>query len=113
MTPEGRVKIMFKLALAAAFGGLCWRFMPVQTGFGSVAHDFILCVDGLFFSVETKASPKHDLTPLQKTTKEAIEHAGGTVLIVNDEASVQAAVERIKWECNHYGRPTRSRIPAA
>lgn len=107
MTPEGRVKQRFKSALNAEFGTEAWRFMPVQTGFGSVAHDFILCIDGLFFSVETKKDAKSEMTALQKSTKSDIEFAGGVVLLVYDDESIRMTIERLKWECEHYGRSRR------
>jgi len=93
MTPEGRVKKMVKKALDT-LGGDCWRFMPVQTGFGSPALDFLLSIRGRFVAIETKA-PGKKLTPLQEGTKAAIEKAGGIVLIVWDEGSLAIAMKII------------------
>lgn len=93
MTPEGRVKKMVKKALDI-LGDDCWRFMPVQTGFGSPALDFLLSVRGRFVAIETKA-PGKKLTPLQEGTKAAIEAAGGIVLTVWDETSLALAVKII------------------
>ena len=76
MTPEGRVKKIVKKALDL-LGDECWRFMPVQSGYGSVALDFLHAVRGRFVAIETKA-PGKDLTPLQESTKAAIEAAGGS-----------------------------------
>jgi hypothetical protein len=90
MTPEGKVKKIVKKALDN-LGADCWRFMPVQTGFGAPALDFLLSVRGRFVAIETKA-PGKGLTPLQETTKAAIEAAGGIVLIVWDESSLEIAV---------------------
>ena len=91
MTPEGRVKAKVKKALEK-LGGQCWRFMPVQTGYGAPALDFLLCVKGRFVAIETKA-PGKKLTPLQETTKSAIEAAGGIVLIVWDEPTLAIAMK--------------------
>lgn len=91
MTPEGRVKVKVKKALDK-LGADCWRFMPVQTGFGAPALDFLLSVRGRFVAIETKA-PGKTLTPLQETTKAAIEAAGGIVLIVWDEDSLAIAMK--------------------
>jgi hypothetical protein len=104
MTPEGRVKTRLKAALDQAFGAVHWRFMPVQTGFGGVAHDFIICYDGLFFSIETKKDAKSEMTALQKATATHIKLAGGIVLLVFDDDTIRMAVERIRFESENYGR---------
>jgi len=91
MTPEGRVKKMVKKALEQ-FGEECWRFMPVQSGYGSVALDFLLSIRGRFVAIETKA-PGKSLTPLQQSTKDAIEAAGGLVFVVWDETSLELALK--------------------
>lgn len=94
MTPEGRVKKMVKSALNT-LGADCWRFMPVQSGFGSVALDFLICIKGRFVAIETKWPPGKGLTPLQEGTKAAIEAAGGIVLVVWDEGSLAIAMKII------------------
>lgn len=91
MTPEGRVKKMVKKALDT-LGADCWRFMPVQTGYGSPALDYLLAIRGRFVAIETKA-PGKILTPLQEGTKAAIEAAGGIVLVVWDEGSLAIAMK--------------------
>lgn len=93
MTPEGRVKAKVKKALDK-LGADCWRFMPVQGGYGSVALDFLLSIRGRFVAIETKA-PGKKLTPLQEGTKAAIEAAGGIVLVVWDESSLAIAMKII------------------
>lgn len=93
MTPEGRVKNMVKRALDK-LGPDCWRFMPVQSGYGSVALDFLLAINGRFVAIETKA-PGKGLTPLQEGTKAAIEAAGGLVFVVWDETSLELAMKII------------------
>ena len=77
-----------------ALGADCWRFMPVQTGYGSPALDYLLCFKGRFIAIETKA-PGKKLTPLQESTKAAMEAAGAMVLIVDGEISLHAAREAI------------------
>jgi hypothetical protein len=91
VTPEGKVKKMVKKALDT-LGADCWRFMPVQTGFGSPALDYLLSIRGRFVAIETKA-PGKTLTPLQEGTKAAIEAAGGIVLVVWDEGSLAIALK--------------------
>lgn len=93
MTPEGRVKAKVKRALKQ-LGADCWQFMPVQTGFGAPALDFLLSVRGRFVAIETKV-PGKKLTPLQETTKAAIEAAGGIVLVVWDESTLAIAMKII------------------
>jgi hypothetical protein len=68
--------------------------MPVQTGYGAPALDFLLCVRGKFIAIETKA-PGKKLTPLQETTKAQIEAAGGLVLEVWDEPTLAIAMKII------------------
>lgn len=91
MTPEGRVKRMVKKALDT-LGPDCWRFMPVQSGYGAPALDYLLAIRGRFVAIETKA-PGKKLTPLQEGTKAAIETAGGIVLVVWDEGSLAIAMK--------------------
>lgn len=91
MTPEGRVKRMVKKALDT-LGADCWRFMPVQTGYGGAALDYLLSIRGHFVAIETKA-PGKKLTPMQETTKAAIEAAGGLVFVVWDETSLELALK--------------------
>lgn len=93
MTPEGRVKAKVKKALDV-LGPDCWRFMPVQSGYGVPALDFLLSIRGRFVAIETK-SPGKRLTPLQEGTKAAIEAAGGIVLVVWDEGSLAIAMKII------------------
>lgn len=93
MTPEGRVKAKVNKALKG-LGPDCWKFMPVQSGYGTVALDYLLSIKGHFVAIETKA-PGKNLTPLQEGTKAAIEAAGGIVLIVWDETSLEIAMKII------------------
>lgn len=93
MTPEGRVKAKVNKALKA-LGTDCWRFMPVQSGYGSPALDYLLCIKGRFVAIETKA-PGNKLTPQQQGTKAAMEAAGGIVLVVWDEDSLAIAMRII------------------
>lgn len=95
MTPEGRVKAMVKRELAA-LGDQCWKFMPVQSGYGSPALDFITCINGWFVAIETKKDSKAKLTPLQLSTKSDMEAAGGIVLVVYDRDSLDRAMKIIK-----------------
>lgn len=98
MTPEGKIKAKVKRRLREEFGDAIWPFWPVQTGFGSVALDLLACVSGRFIAIETKADRTKKLTPLQQTTAASIQSAGGLALVVYDDATIDTAIQRIKWE---------------
>ena len=93
-TPEGRVKKMVTKALDS-LGPVCSRFMPVQSGFGKKTLDYLCCINGQYVAIETKA-PGKKLTPLQEITKAEIEAAGGIVLVVWDEITLQHAMTIIR-----------------
>lgn len=69
--------------------------MPVQSGFGKKALDYILCINGRFASIETKREGE-TYTPLQASTKEDIELAGGVVLLVDGDESMAVAIAILK-----------------
>jgi len=88
MTPEGRVKEAVKKVMRKH--GV-WYFMPMQNGFGVVGiPDFICCIDGLFFTVETKAPGKRDNTTpnQQRVMREILEH-GGYAIVADDAKQVE------------------------
>ena len=92
-TPEGKVKASVKSALYGT--PKCWVFWPVQTGMGKPALDCLLCVNGQFIVIETKAKGKK-LTTRQLHTKAEMEAAGAIVFIVDDLASLQRAMNCIQ-----------------
>ncbi len=94
MTPEGKVKAAVKRALKKNFGDMLWEFMPVQNGYGKPALDFLLCIGGRFFGLETKAPGKKP-TPLQTTTMMDIQAAGGYTFVVYDDESLHKAIATI------------------
>lgn len=91
-TPEGKVKRKVNAALAPV--ARLWKFMPVQTGYGRPALDYLLCVNGRFVAIETKAKGKKPTTRQKQTTAE-LEAAGAKVFIVDDTQSLQVALEWI------------------
>jgi hypothetical protein len=97
-TPEGRIKAKVKRRLRDEFGTSHWPFWPVQTGYGSVALDLLGCFYGRFIAIETKADRTKKLTPLQETTAASIRLAGGLVLVVYDDETLEVAVNTIKWK---------------
>lgn len=81
-TPEGKVKDDVKKVLAKY---RVWYFMPVSNGFGKHGiPDFICCVAGRFFTVETKAPGKKP-TELQEDQMNEIRKAGGKAFVVDGD----------------------------
>ena len=91
-TPEGAIKRKVS-ALLDKYG--CYRFMPVQAGFGKPGLDYHCCVNGYAFFIETKAGNKRP-TPRQEHTIQEIERAGGVCFVVNEFTGMQELEEWIK-----------------
>jgi hypothetical protein len=83
MTPEGRVKERVKAVLKLRGA---YYYMPVSNGMGRVgAPDFIVCHDGRFIAIETKAPGKvANTTPNQKRELAAIRAANGLAVVIDD-----------------------------
>jgi hypothetical protein len=81
-TPEGKVKKSVRQVL----DGLgAYYVMPVTGGYGRQgAPDFLVCLEGKFFGIETKAG-KGKLTLLQEMNLKKIIEAGGVALVVREE----------------------------
>jgi hypothetical protein len=94
-TPESKVKAKLKKALRENFGSSCYCFMPVQTGMGARTLDYLICINGRFVSIETKAPGKKP-TPLQETTIQIIRDAGGLVFVVDGDESLEQAVRILR-----------------
>lgn len=84
-TPEGRVKRKVSEALLKYTN--VYKFMPVQTGLGAVTLDYLVCANGKFVAIETKA-PGNKPTERQQITMYNILRAEGTVLVIEDEAGI-------------------------
>lgn len=83
-TPEGKVKNKVKDLLKKY--NAYWH-CPVQNGMGSPSLDFICCIRGKYFGIETKAGNKQP-TPRQESTINAIQLAGGRAFVVNEESGM-------------------------
>lgn len=83
-TPEGRVKAKVKVLLKKY--DAYWH-CPVQNGMGAPSLDFICCLRGKYFAIETKAGNKKP-TPRQETTISEIQKAGGHAFVVNEESGM-------------------------
>ena len=62
--------------------------MPVPGGFGASSPDYLLCINGRFLAIETKAPGKKP-TDRQKKLIDEIRRAGGTALVIDVEPSLQ------------------------
>lgn len=80
-TPEGKVKDKVK-RLLQDYG--CYYFMPVQTGYGAPTLDFLICCEGVFIAVETKAPGKKP-TARQEMTIQQMQKAGAVVLVIDGD----------------------------
>jgi hypothetical protein len=89
-TPEGKIKVMTSEALDNL---CCYRFMPVQRGFGPAGLDYFCCYLGRFFAVETKV-PGKKLEPRQVATAKAVALAGGCVFAVRHADDI-ARMQRV------------------
>jgi hypothetical protein len=94
MTPEGKVKAAVNRVIDK-FKGV-YKFMPVPGGFGASTIDYILCVNGHFVGIETKAPGKKP-TDRQKHIIGQIVRAGGTCFVIDSVDStheLQSFLER-------------------
>ncbi len=86
MTPEGKVK---KRVTEVLKKHKVWYFSPANNGFGkSGIPDIIAIVDGHFLGIEVKSATGKP-TELQKICGKQIEDAGGTWLLVSDDATLE------------------------
>jgi hypothetical protein len=85
MTPEGRVKNKVNKVLSKYPN--VYKFMPVQTGFGRKTLDYLVCINGRFLAIETKAPGKKP-TALQEQCIKELEAAGAVVFIIDDVSAV-------------------------
>ena len=89
MTPEGKVKEYVKRVLKDHGA---YYYMPVPAGYGAPSLDFVGCIDGWFFAIETKAGKK-GMTKRQEVTARAMRQAGATVFLVNDQPETKKVFE--------------------
>lgn len=81
-TPEAKVKAKVKAALKhlQERGYPVYYHMPVQNGMGKPTLDFIGCINGKFFAIETKAPGKKP-TERQESTIAEMHRAGAHVIV--------------------------------
>lgn len=88
MTPEGRVKQAVKNWLTARG---YYYYMPMSNGMGRVgAPDFMVCANGRFIGIETKAQGKRgNTTPNQDRELQAIRDANGVAVVIDDISQLE------------------------
>ena len=92
-TPEGKVKDQVKKYLDSI--GAYW-YMPVSNGMGRVgAPDFLVCHNGRFIGIETKAPGKRgNTTANQEREMAAIRKANGVSIVVDDVTQMFAVLSQ-------------------
>ena len=95
LTPESKVKRGVRKVLDEL---KAYYVMPVTNGYGKQgAPDFLVCYNGKFFGIETKAG-RGQVTALQDKNLKEIQQAGGIALVVREDY-----VQRLKQQmenCN-------------
>ena len=106
-TPEQRIKSMINRRLEPLIlDGKLWKFMPVQSMYGSAGLDYLLCVNSWFIAIEAKKEGKISKrtgerlksakpTTRQEETMRRIKKAGGLCFVVSDKSSLDKAMQRI------------------
>lgn len=89
LTPEGRIKAAITALLKAyKRDHELWYYMPVPSGYGSTALDYLGVVYGKPFAVEAKR-PRGKPTPRQWLTIKALQRAGAAVFLVDGPESLK------------------------
>lgn len=96
MTPEAKVK---KVVVAQLKSLGAYYFYPVTGGYGtSGVPDIVGCYKGVFFGIECKAG-KNKPTALQQNNLNAINKAGGSAFVVNEDNmhDIQRILENMNY----------------
>ncbi len=101
MTPEGRVKEPIKEYLNAKGA---YFFMSVPSGYGKRTIDFLVCLNGRFAGIETKAKGKKPSAQQEQTMSE-IRAAGGHVCWGDDPRIIIQWLEDLRAGCFDAARP--------
>jgi len=96
-TPEGRVKAQVTKILQEFKSDLYYE-MPVPGGYGKSGLDYIGCIKGQMFSVETKAPGKRP-TKRQDMVIDKMRRAGAKVFVIDgtSDADVDTYEELKLW----------------
>lgn len=80
-TPENKVKSEVK-KIIDKYGDKIDSYWPVPAGYGESHLDCILCVNGKFVCIETKAPGKKP-TPRQKYRIDMVQRANGIAIVID------------------------------
>lgn len=94
MTPEGEVKRDLNKMLSA-YGEDLYRWMPVPSGYGESALDYVCCYKGIPFMIETKRLGK-PMTERQLDCTRRFKMAGGHVFRVHSAAHIEELREWLR-----------------
>jgi hypothetical protein len=83
-TPEGKVKTKVSRLLSATPG--VYYHMPVPGGYGGTTLDYIGCLLGSFFAIETK-KPGAKPTDRQQQIIASIDRAGGKTFVIDGDTT--------------------------
>jgi len=89
--PEAKVKDKLKIWLKKTWPDLWW-FMPPSGRFSRKGvSDMLLCIRGLFVTIEVKATKDQDPSPMQNDEIRLVSKAGGIVCVLRsfDEVKLQ------------------------
>lgn len=103
MTPEGRVKAAVKKVLKKYPHYGLW---PVPSGYGESTLDYIGCICGLFFAIETKR-PGGEPTPRQKQTIKAMQDAEAEVFVIDGNPQALRELEAFLLAATYHGKVTQ------
>lgn len=87
-TPEGKIKTKVKQVLDR-YREHCYTYMPVPSGYGKAALDWLGAIRGVAFAIEAKAPGKKP-TARQALAITDMERGGVTVFVINDERGLEA-----------------------
>lgn len=90
-TPEGKVKSDVKKVLDK-FKSDIDGFWPVPAGYGESHLDYVGCMCGRFFSIETKAPGKKP-TARQAHRIDNVKRAGGLAFVIDGTANTTTCAE--------------------
>lgn len=85
MTPEGKIKEGVKKVLKRHGA---YYHMPVQNGMGEPTLDFVVCLNGWFIAIETKA-PGGKPTKRQLVTIANMRAAGAQVFVISNDDEIK------------------------
>ena len=97
MTPEGIVKAAVNKLLAKYEG--IYRYMPVPGGYGAQTLDYLICANGHFIGIETKAPGKKP-TGRQDACMTEIERAGGATFVIAGKDQLQPLEDYLNDTCH-------------